>query len=1799
MKINTIKPKKAESSSKKQAFLKAVSFFMAIIIFANVLSMPALSKVFAENSDIYVDNGFLSVHYDHSVCEGADNCPENVHSEHEKAEWKKWNKTNGLPTEAGNYYLAEDVALTESWYPADGTSLCLNGHIISAQNIDSGIIHIEAGTVFNLCDCSIGGKISGNTANSDGGGVYNNGTFNMFSGEISGNTAVNGGGVYNHFNGVFNMYGGKVRGNTAKNTEEYNSKADPEQESSYNMYSKDTDLSDSDMPLRGEFNMFGGELSDNTAISSSAGGGVFTYGQIVLGGSAVIKNNTHGEKPNNLYIRSGIAVKLDKTLSENADIGITTNVKPTKDNPVILTEENDRDYSASFHSDNPDYEVVNVSDGEKSNVLQLQLAEHKHMICSGSECPDEIHTEHTNEVWEPWESASELPTESGRYYLLNDIKLQADACIESGKDITLCLNGHKVEGLYFIVTEGRFDLCDCGEQGRINVSQINNKGNFYMYGGTVQNQLNGVLSEGTFTMSGGKIYRNKSIGVVCLNQGEFKMYGGSIEKNEQLGVQIGDRSSFTMYGGAIVNNECFQFGSVYNSGQFIMNGGTISDNSKNGVYNNYTGPKNDGNNSSAESCIFIMNGGSIENNAEYGIYNNSGAVSIFGGKVSGNQGGVFVEKDSALNVGGNSIVQDNSKNSDIPCNVYLQPNTLININTDAESSLKEGAVIGVTAEPSDTNLFPLSITKAANGDYSGFFFSDNPDYEIINGENNVLQLDIKRHTHKVCAGADGCTDESHSMLDWIKWTETDRLPTDNRNYYLSENVVLSESWQPADGVSICLNGKTIKAGNSIEGGIIRIVNGSTFNLCDCVGDGEIGNNTAKYAGAVYNDGTFNMYSGTIAGNTANKGGGVFNLKVFNIFGGKIRENTAADDSDGNGMGGGVFNGSADAEFNMYGGEISENRAEVGGGVYASENSIVLGGASVIKDNKSGESQNNLYLSGGEIKITLTDPSGNENIGITTENKPTVKASVDITGTNSSDYSGFFFSDNPAYETVSGTDYKVQLVEIHPHTLVHHDAVIPDCETDGAGEYWACEGENGCGKVFADENGETKLDEIPTIKRLGHKWGKWTLTAEPTETTGGEAERICENNEIHVETAVLPELTDETVWIKIDDFDADCSNEGLRRYTSEYGVVEIILPKLSHDHGNEWQKDPEKHWLICKNCDTVISASENPHSWDDGKITVEPTTEQEGEVIFTCEVCGYTKTEKTPKLESVDTETSDTSLSEPETSDTSTSEPDVSDTSLSEPEPSDTSLSEPEPSDTSISEPEPSDTSASEPEPSDTSTSESEPSDTSTSEPEPSDTSLSEPVPSDTSTSELEPSDTSTSEPEPSDTSISEPEPSDTSLSEPEPSDTSISEPEPSDTSASEPEPSDTSLSGSEPSDTSTSEPEPSDTSSSKPEFFDPSLSETEPTDTSASSESEPTLAPPTETETTTDTLAIEAEPPVTPPIETEPPVPSELEPSRLNETSLFFALSDENNTAEKPEPEFMIPVTTSAEQTVNEETVSDTEPLFDFETGETTTAVQIVNEPAQTTKQGSISKKVESSDYNVDIFDSIPDLVNNLLAQQERTLISKGSIIEILLTIDKLDSISETDRTAIRETLSGGKLWQYLDINLYKVIDEEEYELNSIDSPIKIKINIPETLSKSGMEYGIIRVHDGEAEIIEDLDSSGDTVTFTTDRFSVYALFYKEAEANEDGPLDTGDNSYTSIFLATGITALSAAMTFTFIGNGLGGMSEERKNKLYNKLIRWGKGGGKTRKAIALALIFLLLSYYYSIGVMGREKCKS
>ena len=133
---------------------------------------------------------------------------------------ESWAPTKGsndtfyiLPT--GTYYLGSDISLKYTIKIENNVTLCLNGHkITAADGMDA--IYMTGGS-FTLTDCKGVGTIT-HASSKTGRGVYvSSGTFNMYGGSITGNTANSyGGGVYVD-GGEFTMSGGTIGGSITGN----------------------------------------------------------------------------------------------------------------------------------------------------------------------------------------------------------------------------------------------------------------------------------------------------------------------------------------------------------------------------------------------------------------------------------------------------------------------------------------------------------------------------------------------------------------------------------------------------------------------------------------------------------------------------------------------------------------------------------------------------------------------------------------------------------------------------------------------------------------------------------------------------------------------------------------------------------------------------------------------------------------------------------------------------------------------------------------------------------------------------------------------------------------------------------------------------------------------------------------------------------------------------------------------------------------------------------------------------------------------------------------------------------------------------------------------------------------------------------------------------------------------------------------------------------------------------------------------------------------------------------------------
>lgn len=91
--------------------------------------------------------------------------------------------------------------------------------------------------------------------------------------------------------------------------------------------------------------------------------------------------------------------------------------------------------------------------------------------------------------------------------------------------------------------------------------------------------------------------------------------------------------------------------------------------------------------------------------------------------------------------------------------------------------------------------------------------------------------------------------------------------------------------------------------------------------------------------------------------------------------------------------------------------------------------------------------------------------------------------------------------------------------------------------------------------------------------------------------------------------------------------------------------------------------------------------------------------------------------------------------------------------------------------------------------------------------------------------------------------------------------------------------------------------------------------------------------------------------------------------------------------------------------------------------------------------------------------------------------------------------------------------------------------------------------------------------------------------------------APNDSEPKTGDASHVEVYATIGMIA-GLSYLLLYFSDGESGMTEEEKEEIVGALVRWARKGKRFRKCVALAIVFVILVYYHSIGKRTTEEWK-
>lgn len=907
------------------------------------------------------------------------------------------NKSYGAGSGGAMYIngkLIMDGGVIKNGY-AQGAVVYENGQKTAKRGIAGNLfLAAESEAIIN------GGVITGGRANSIAGNVYTDGKFTMTGGSITGGRILEGGSMggnlyvggqsvttlnqvtirdgvaRNHAGNVYNYGKMIVNGGSITNPTVYSSKDGQKME---NTNSRNIFMVNGQMQLNGGYIEGGISMVDTLADD-----GKEPY--VALSGNARITNDLGWT---NLTV-SGAQVKVS-SLGKNARIGIN--------GTGVFSEPTKAENAAYFFSD---------QGGDVCHYEKCLAIGRVQCLCGGEDT-HRSWCDGKKELWDAWTQTTKLPSATGKYYLVNDIDLEAVQGVAKDSQVTVDLNGKKVTcvlggRVYNVINDNASlaitDTVGGGILCRTDTEPFAAQGGMLwgfptstitLYagtvdGGTAANQSSGacVKTSGVFHMYGGTIQNGAAVqsGSVTIDkEGVFYMHDGLIQNGTALADALGGNLLIlgTAYldGGTIQNGTCVSgtggnvavLGSAYLRGTEILGGtantggnmylsGTVY--MENGSITHGTA-RNFGGNIQVNGTMY-MSGGSIldgtaKNTQSHNVTIREGkTLHMTGGTIGGYvDGWVSAQEDGSvlrakLLLAGNPVLYADGGTGIVADTGYeVQISGALTEGAKLQLSLLGGAPDGAVV----TAVEGYSITE---NDRLTFIHAD-PQMELILKENALFYQITGAEYYCVCGGkAVGVGDHVCQDVMWQPWNKTDSLPTTPGNYYLTDHVFTENTHVVGDGtnpvqISIDLRGFTITNANANRGH--TVYSNGTLNITDTVGGGQI----VKDPNVTYNG----------------WGSGVF------VYGGKL--NLYAGTLEGSHVPSAKHTGlvmiGQEGSFHMYGGCVRNGKA-VGGGNITVEGSMYLyagtvtGGTS-IEGSTRKEAGNiwvkpgaALYMHGGQI-----------------------------------------------------------------------------------------------------------------------------------------------------------------------------------------------------------------------------------------------------------------------------------------------------------------------------------------------------------------------------------------------------------------------------------------------------------------------------------------------------------------------------------------------------------------------------------------------------------------------------------------------------------------------------------------------------------------------------------------------------------------------------------------------------------------------------------------------------------------
>ena len=132
---------------------------------------------------------------------------------------------------------------------------------------------------------------------------------------------------------------------------------------------------------------------------------------------------------------------------------------------------------------------------------------------------------------------------------------------------------------------------------------------------------------------------------------------------------------------------------------------------------------------------------------------------------------------------------------------------------------------------------------------------------------------------------------------------------------------------------------------------------------------------------------------------------------------------------------------------------------------------------------------------------------------------------------------------------------------------------------------------------------------------------------------------------------------------------------------------------------------------------------------------------------------------------------------------------------------------------------------------------------------------------------------------------------------------------------------------------------------------------------------------------------------------------------------------------------------------------------------------------------------------------NLDEIASSLVTEEE---LDQGVVVRLVVNAIDKSALTDAERAALEAKFKelGATDYQWLDISLIKIVGDTETKIETLKTPLKFTVEIPEAMRAANRTHYLVRMHGGKAQAIA---NGKDTVLAAeSDKFSTYVLAYMD-----------------------------------------------------------------------------------------------